>query len=168
MRRHDAHDHGGRHGTGGRRETRLSPWRNTQGIFARNLFQQRQEQRNQWLNEIVIYLVQARYVAQNATKCRGSSAIIGGGCCTIGAFARAFVRQPRHGRRGQGAKPGRNKATNVIDRHVPEHVVLDPHGRDLHAGINGRTNGTSERIPHHVIKPGAKLVPTVFVQVLSM
>ena len=87
------------------------------------------------------------------------------------AAAAALGGEERDEERRDGAEPRGEEDADVVQAHpvrIAERAqgAPDAHGRDLHAGVDGRPDGAAERVPAHVVEPRAELRPAVVRQVL--
>ena len=66
-------------------------------------------------------------------------------------------------------KPSRNVTANVVQRPriVVQPVLFNPDCCKLHAGINGGTHRTTQRVPNLVIEPLKESFPTIPVEILN-
>mmetsp|Transcript_5738 Transcript_5738/g.9506 ORF Transcript_5738/g.9506 Transcript_5738/m.9506 type:complete len:271 (+) Transcript_5738:2338-3150(+) len=77
-----------------------------------------------------------------------------------------FVGNATSQKGGNAAKPSWNVTTNVVNTPIGQDKILDPDGCELHARVNGGTDGTTQWVPRHVIEPGEEFAPTVLIEVL--
>ena len=78
----------------------------------------------------------------------------------------AFVRQEPHHYCCNRSKPCGNVTADIIQRPIVQNVALNVDGSELHSRVNGGTNGSTQRIPHHVIKPLKERLGTMLVEIL--
>ena len=78
----------------------------------------------------------------------------------------AFVRQTSHYNCRNCSKPCGYVAADIIQRPIVQNVALNVDGSELHSRVNGGTNGSTQRIPHHVIKPLKERLGTMLIEIL--
>ena len=90
----------------------------------------------------------------------------GGGGCALDAGALG-CEEPRHDGR-DGAEPRGDEDADVVEAHgEPEGLedVVEPHGGELHARVDGGADGAPEGVPRGVVKPLEELLDAILEEV---